>query len=275
MSVTILDGGSLWLDGGAMFGIIPKPMWSKLVRVDEENRIPLAMTCLLVESGGKRILIETGAGSTAKYEAKERGFFRFADHWVLDSLQAAGIERKSIDYVVLTHLHFDHAGGGTMPDGKGGSVPSFPNARYIVQRGEWEDAVKAHCVMSRTYREENLAPLEQAGVLSLVDGDAEIIPGVSVRHLPGHTQHHQGIVLDSGDERAIQPGDLLPTAAHIGLRHNMGYDLLPYENTLNKQRLLEDAANRRCKLVLGQDPEQAIWAVGADDRGRFSLSSET
>jgi glyoxylase-like metal-dependent hydrolase (beta-lactamase superfamily II) len=111
----------------------------------------LAMTCLLVEIGGKKILVETGAGTPAKYDAKEQGFFKFSPHWVLDSLKAIGVEREAVDYVILTHLHFDHAGGGTMPDGpltsdvkggRGGHVPTFPRARYIVQRGEWEDAVK-------------------------------------------------------------------------------------------------------------------------------------
>ena len=158
LAISLLDGGHLWLDGGAMFGIIPKPIWSKLTEVDEANRIPLAMTCLLLETGGKRILVETGGGARTKYNPKEQGFFKFSPHWLLDSLHAVGLERTAIDYVILTHLHFDHAGGGTMPDGRGGFQPTFPNARYIVQRGEWEDAVGGHAVMSATYRPENLAP---------------------------------------------------------------------------------------------------------------------
>jgi glyoxylase-like metal-dependent hydrolase (beta-lactamase superfamily II) len=273
MSITLLDGGHLWLDGGAMFGIIPKPMWSKLTEVDEANRIPLAMTCLLVETAGKKVLVETGAGTPAKYDPKEQGFFKFSPHWVLDSLQAAGVERAAIDYVIMTHLHFDHAGGGTMPDGRGGHQATFPRAKYVVQRGEWEDAVRGYAVMTATYRPENLAPLEQAGVLSLVDGDAEIVPGVSVRVLPGHTRCLQGVVIAGGGRQAVQPGDLMPTAAHAGLRFNMAYDLLPHENMVNKERLLKDGAEGRWKLLLGQDPTQAVWNISADARGRFSLVS--
>ena len=272
MTITLLDGGELWLDGGAMFGIIPKPLWSRLVDVDEANRIPLAMTCFLVESAGKRVLIETGAGAIDKYDDKERGFFRLAGYWIADSLHAAGVEPASIDYVIVTHLHFDHAGGGTTPDGRGRNVPTFPNARYIVQRGEWDDAVNGHAVMSGTYRKENLAPLEESGLVELVNGDAEIVPGISVTPLPGHTRHQQGVIFDSAGLRAVLPADLMPTAAHVGLRHNMAYDLLPVENMRNKGRLLEEAVQRRTTLLLGQDPRHAAWAVDRDPRGRFVLT---
>ncbi|MFH1418532.1 MAG: MBL fold metallo-hydrolase [Planctomycetota bacterium] len=272
LTIKLLDGGELWLDGGAMFGVIPKPVWSKLVEVDESNRIPLAMTCALVETGGKRILIETGAGEPLGYGERERGFFRFRDHWVLDSLEAAGVERGSIDYVILTHLHFDHAGGVTMADGHGGHVPTFPNARYIVQRGEWEDAVNGHAVMRTTYRTENLAPLEEADVLSLADGRAEIVPGISVTPMPGHTRYHQGVVIESGEQRIVQPGDLLPTAAHVGTRYNMGYDLLQHENMEQKGRLLETACEAGSLLLLGQDPTDAIRRIEKGSRG-FSLAS--
>ncbi|HVP12766.1 MAG TPA: MBL fold metallo-hydrolase [Phycisphaerae bacterium] len=273
MTVTLLDGGHLWLDGGAMFGIIPKPMWSKLTESDERNRIPLAMSCLLLEAGHKRVLVETGAGPLSKYSEKERGFFRFANHWILDALQAAGVERESIDYVVNTHLHFDHAGGGTMPDGRGGYVPTFPRARYVVQRGEWEDAVGGHAVMSATYRPENLAPLEEADVLSLVDGEAEIVPGISVRPLPGHTRCQQGVIINGGSAIAVQPGDMMPTSAHSGIRYNMAYDLLPYENMQNKQRLLNDALRGEWRLLLGQDPREVLWRVDSDSRGGFALAA--
>lgn len=271
LTLTILDGGHLWLDGGAMFGIIPKPLWSKTVDVDETNRIPLATSCFLVEAGGKRILVESGTGPRVKYSEKEQGFFSFSGHWIVDSLAAAGIERESVDFVLLTHLHFDHAGGATMPDGRGGYVPTFPRAKYVVQRGEWRDAVEGHAVMTGTYRKENLEPLERAGVLALTDGEAEIALGVAVRMLPGHTRHQQGVVFSSGGQQAILPADLMPTSAHVGLRHNMAYDLMPFENMQNKERLLKEAAQGGSTLLLGQDPANAVWHVSSGERGRYSL----
>jgi len=309
LTLTFLDGGELWLDGGAMFGIIPKPMWAKGATVDEANRIPLAMTCTLVESGGKRVLVETGCGAASKYSDKEQGFFRFGNYTIVDSLAAIGIEPDAIDIVILTHLHFDHAGGGTMAVSAGGATgsssasanvsdakqrivykPTFPRAKYIVQRGEWDDAVSGHVVMTGTYRPENLGPLEAAGVLSFVNGEAEIAPGIAVRPMPGHTRHQQGVVFHAGAKSpfshplgqesvpasgethcAILPADMIPTAAHLGLRHNMAYDLLPYENMVNKERLLQTVARSGLALLLGQDPGCVAWRV-EEREGRFSAS---
>lgn len=270
--IQVLDGGHLRLDGGAMFGIIPKPIWSKLVECDEANRIPLATSCFYVEVGGKRLIVETGCGHATKFDAKEHGFFDFSKHWLADSLAAAGIERESIDFVILTHLHFDHAGGGTMPGENGEFEPTFPRAKYVVQRGEWADAVSGHAVMTGTYRNANLAPLEAAGVLSFIEGDEEIVPGVRVRQFPGHTRHQQGVIFESGGIRAILPADLMPTSAHVGLRFNMAYDLLPFENMLNKERLLSEAQQPNTTLLLGQDPTAVQWRVVRDERGRLSLS---
>ena len=272
LAVTMLDGGHLWLDGGAMFGIIPKPLWSRLAQPDEANRVPLAMTCFLIDSGGRRVLIETGGGRAEKYSEKERSIFRFADHWIGDSLEAIGIERESIDVVILTHLHFDHAGGGTMPDERGGYVIAFPRAKYVIQRGEWEDAVGGYAVMTGTYRPENLAPLEKAGCLSLVDGQAEIAPGISVHPLPGHTRHQQGVVLKGGDQQVVMPADLMPTAAHVGLRYNMGYDILPYQNMRTKETLLGEVFAGDRHLLLGQDPTNVYWQVERQREDRYSLT---
>lgn len=272
LTITILDGGHLWLDGGAMFGIIPKPLWARLTETDEQNRIPLAMTCFLVEAGGKKILVETGSGPKSKYHAKELEIFKFADHCIVDSLLAIGVEPEQIDLVILTHLHFDHAGGGTRADGSGGFVPTFPNAKYVVTEGEWRDAVNGHAVMTATYRTENLAPLENAGVLAFTSGEAEIALGIAVRPMSGHTRFQQGVVFSGGGESVILPADLMPTSAHLGLPYNMAYDLLPFENMENKKRLLDECFERGWRLVLGQDPRGVVYNLRKDDRGRFSLS---
>jgi glyoxylase-like metal-dependent hydrolase (beta-lactamase superfamily II) len=273
IKVTPLDGGRFSLDGGAMFGIIPKALWSRLVPPDERNRIRLAMTCLLIETAGRRILVETGCGD--KFTDKDRGIFAISDHWLLDSLTAAGVEPESIDTVILTHLHFDHAGGATRwpPDAESPreAVPTFPRARYVVQRGEWDDAMSGHFVMTATYRRENLEPLAQSGRLELVEGGREIAPGVSVRVLPGHTRHQQGVLISGGGRTLVQPADLLPTSAHVGLAWNMAYDLLPYENMQMKRRLLEEAHAGGWLLLLGQDPDHSLFDVSKDAQGRFGL----
>ncbi len=271
MRITLLDGGHLWLDGGAMFGIIPKPLWSRLTEADEQNRIPLAMTCFLVEVGGKTILVESGAGPTSKYHEKEQDIFRFAEHSIVDSLAAIGVEPPQIDMVILTHLHFDHAGGGTTAAGDGGFVPTFPRATYVVPRGEWDDAVHGHAVMTATYRTENLGPLEAAGVLSFVDGVADLVPGISVRPIPGHTRHQQGVVFSGGGRTLVLPADLMPTSAHLGLPYNMAYDLLPLENMTNKQQLLDECHAGGWQLLLGQDPQHVLFDLIRDDRNRYRL----
>ena len=265
----ILDGGRFKLDGGAMFGIIPKPLWSRLASADDQNRIDLAMTCLLIETAGRRILVETGCGD--KFNDKERAIWSISDHWLLDSLRAGGIEPESIDTVILTHLHFDHAGGSTRHDADGNLRPTFPRARYVVQRGEWEDYKSGHFVMTATYRAENLEPLVEAGLLDLVDGDAEIAPGVAVRKFPGHTRHQQGVILQGGGLTAVQPADLMPTSAHLGLPYNMAYDLLPYENMQNKRRLIEEAAAGGWLMLLAQDPKQLAYSISRNERGAYAL----
>ncbi|MEE8169893.1 MAG: MBL fold metallo-hydrolase, partial [Phycisphaerae bacterium] len=222
IGVRVLDGGRLKLDGGAMFGIIPKALWQKLTPSDDSNRISLGTNCLLLDTGGKRVLLETGIGD--KYDDKERQIFDMSRHWLVDSLHAAGIEPESIDVVVLTHLHFDHAGGATRRNDAGRIEPTFSRATYVVRKGEWEDARSGYTVMTATYRVENLEPLAESGRLTLVEGDAEIAPGVAVRLLPGHTRHHQGVIIQDGGVTAVQPGDLMPTAAHVGLPYNMAYD---------------------------------------------------
>ena len=268
--LTLFDGGRLRLDGGAMFGIIPKPLWQRLAPPDDRNRIRIGCTCVMAESGGRRILIDTGVGN--KYSEKDRDIFEISQHWIADAMQAAGVDPVSIDTVILTHLHFDHAGGATRMGADQRPTPTFPRATYLVQRGEWEDAIGGYYVMTATYRDENLRPLAESGRLVLLDGEAEVAPGMRVRPLPGHTRHQQGVLIYDRGRTAVQPGDLMPTSAHVGLRYNMGYDLLPYDNMVNKRRLLEEAAAGNWTLLLGQDPDHTAYTVQRESEERFTLA---
>ncbi len=282
-TITLLTGGALRLDGGAMFGIIPKPLWSRRTPADEQNRIALACNCLLVETRGpaaRRILIEVGHGP--KYAEKEQRLYGIEpQHWLLPALRAARIEPETIDDVIVTHLHFDHAGGLTwhaQPPGEraGGPapqpcVPTFARARVHVQRQEFDDARANFGIMHATYREENFAPIDAIGAWRLLEGEQEIVPGVRCLLSRGHTRGHHSIVIEGADRGAIYPGDVMPTAAHIGAPWNMGYDLLPIDNRESKQRVLTLAAQRDWLIFMDHEPRTPV-ATARREKDWFALN---
>lgn len=274
--VRLLSGGRLRLDGGAMFGIIPKPLWTRSVPADAENRVALACNCLLVEFDGddRRYLIETGHG--AKYGEKECGIFDIdASNWLLPSLRARGIDAGSITDVILTHLHFDHAGGLTfLPEGRTDALPTFPNARVHVQERELLDARENFGIMTATYRAENLTPIDQAGAWNLLDGEAEIGSTIRVLATPGHTRGHQSILIRGRDRTAVFVGDVMPTAAHVGAPYNMAYDLFPIDNRASKRDLLTRAARENWLLLLDHEPARPAVRVVAE-KSWFRLEPET
>ena len=261
-TIRLLDGGMLKLDGGAMFGIIPKTLWQRSTPADEKNRIKLACNCLLVEwqrETARRVIIETGHG--CKYDTKEQGFFEIDPaRWLLSSLIAADIDPGSITDVFVSHLHFDHAGGLTHPDGDR-VVSTFPNAKVHVQRREYEDACAGFGTMKTTYRHENLTPINEREAWILHDGDAEAIPGISVQLTPGHTCGHQAVVVKGNDRSAIFPGDAMPTAAHVGAPYNMAYDLFPIENRDSKSRFLKTAAEENRLIFIDHETETPVVRV--------------
>jgi glyoxylase-like metal-dependent hydrolase (beta-lactamase superfamily II) len=259
-TVTLVGGGHLKLDGGAMFGLIPKALWSRVYATDEQNRILLACNCLLVEWPGsdRRMIIETGHGP--KYTPKEQAIFGIdPSRWLLPSVQACGVEPETITDVVVTHLHFDHAGGLTYKrDGR--LVPTFPRARVHAPRAELDDARANFGIMTATYRRENFEPIH-ADAWNLFDGAATIAPGVQTLPTPGHTRGHQAIVVAGRDRTLIYGGDVMPTRHHLGAPYNMAYDLLPLENRTSKHKLLAELARTGGLLAIDHEVETPIVAV--------------
>lgn len=263
----VLRAGGFRLDGGGMFGIIPRSMWSRWVEPDSENRIGLAMNCVLLERAGAgpggrplRVLVEAGAGG--KWGAKERAIYAFREQpdgsvrTVEHALLEAGVAPGSIDHVVLTHLHFDHAGGLTRLGPAGEPESVFPNARIHVQRGEWVDALAGRSTMTRTYLRTHLDPV--AGQVTLHDGAAEPIPGLRIVPAPGHTWHHQAVAWTDALGTVCYPGDTMPTVHHTHPAASLGYDMLPFESMLTKRALLAEADAGGWRLVLDHEPGECV-----------------
>lgn len=268
IDVLVVSGGPFKLDGGSMFGIIPKVLWERMNPADERNRIQLDTNCALLTVGNRRLLIDTGNGT--KLSEKERDIFAIDPEITLvGSLAGAGVAPEEIDFVLLTHLHMDHVGGATVRDSDRTIRPTFPRARYVVQRGEWADAIANRSTMRTSYRPENLLPLREAGVLELIDGEVEIVPGVRTLVTGGHTPHHQAILLKSEAETAIYFGDLVPTRSHLRGPYNMAYDLDPYTTMQRKLALLEEAARENWTILYDHEPGVPAGRVAPDGRGDF------
>ena len=266
-----LEGGIQRLDGGAMFGIVPKPLWEKRAAPDERNRITLALRCLLVEHPDGPILMDTGVGD--KDDAKFRDIYgienqgRAGGTQLDDALAEVGLAPGDIKLVVNTHLHFDHAGGNTrlagasgplLDTGEFGAEPAFPNATYVVQRGELEFARRTNERTRASYIPRNFEPVSVANRWKLFNGDGDVVPGISVRLTPGHVPHHQSVIIRDGGETAIFLADVIPTAAHLPLPWIMGYDLEPLRTLESKRALLRDAVAGDWLLIFGHDPAIAM-----------------
>jgi glyoxylase-like metal-dependent hydrolase (beta-lactamase superfamily II) len=261
----MLNGGDFRLDGGAMHGVVPKTLWSRLTSCDEHNRCTYATNCLLVDIGGKRVLVETGNGD--KFPAREKEVYGIDhDRSIVDALRELGVEPASIDVVVMTHLHFDHSGGATRRDGDA-VVPVFPRARHVVQARELDAALHPHERNRASYLAENIEPLRAAGLLETVDGEVELVPGVRVMPTPGHTPGHQSVLIDGGGDKALFLGDVVPTSVHIPLPWVMGYDLDVEATLASKRRIYERAQAERWLLLFGHDRHHATYLT-VDDRGR-------
>jgi glyoxylase-like metal-dependent hydrolase (beta-lactamase superfamily II) len=268
-TLTPVETGYLWLDGGSMFGSVPKPLWSKLQPPDERNRIRLAMRCLLAEGQGHRVLVDDGIGD--KFPPKLVDIYRVEqdEHRLERSLEALGLTTSEITDVVLTHLHFDHAGGSTRLGRDGSLEPRLPNARYHVQRRNWSNATCPNPRERASYLPENFAPLAEAGVLELVDGATTLWPGFEVLTAEGHTRG-QPLPRISGPEGvAYFVADLIPTASHVRIPYVMGYDVAAIETMGEKGALLGRAADEGAWVLLEHDPRVA-WARPRRDDDDFA-----
>lgn len=272
LRVHAITAGLQRLDGGAMFGVVPKPLWERRIAPDARNRIPLAMRCLLLEHESGLVLIDTGAGSKENekfhdtYGVENRGAEQ-GDTWLEDGLRTLGVEPGDIALVLNTHLHFDHAGGNTRRDADGTVRASFPNARYVVQGGEYQYATHTNERTAASYFPHNFVPLYESGQLELVTGEVEIAGGIRLVPAPGHTPHHQGILVDGGGEVAFYPADLVPTAAHLPLPWIMGYDVEPLVTLETKRDLLARAVADDWLFVFEHDAEVPWGRVARDGKG--------
>jgi glyoxylase-like metal-dependent hydrolase (beta-lactamase superfamily II) len=256
--VPLLDG-FFRLDGGAMFGVVPKPLWARRAAPDEQNRIRLSMRPLLVR-GAKTMIIDAGIGD--KMDAKSCEIYGIDRAENLDvSMAAAGLDAAGVEIVLASHLHFDHAGGFTVRDSAGTLRPRFPNARYIARTAEWEDATHPHERNRASYLPENFVPLMEAGVLDLVAADAVIMPGVRVVRTGGHTMHHQIVFIESGGRTAVFAADLMPTTAHVSEPWIMAYDLYPMDTLAFKRAFLRDAIEREYLVFFEHDPVVAAGHI--------------
>src|SRR5216110_217928 len=269
-TVHAIQAGGQKLDGGAMFGVVPKPLWEKRIPADQRNRIQLGMRCLLIEHPSGLVLIDTGAGNKENekfkdiYGLENEGGGRLT--MLEDGLARVGVRPSDIVLVINTHLHFDHAGGNTRSSRDGQLEVSFPNATYIIKRGEYEYATHPNERTAASYFDRNYTPLEAANKVEFVTREKEIVKGVRVIPTPGHTPFHQSILIESAGERAFYLGDLVPTHAHLPLPWIMGYDVEPLVTLETKRRILKQALEEQWLLIFEHDATVAWGKVEHDGR---------
>ena len=265
-TLTLIETGRFKLDGGAMFGIVPKPLWEQRIPADDQNRIELAMRCLLIQGNDRCILVDTGIG--AHFSEKEQSIFGIDHdtHTLTGSLQQAGIEPADITDVVFTHLHFDHSGGAVVR-GKDALKPRFPEATHHVQERHWEAARAPNPKEQNSFRDAILDPLANQVRWTFHDGPGLLMPGIHLHVVNGHTRAQQ-MVRVQGDEQAyVFVGDLLPTHHHAGPAWTMAYDIAPLQTIDEKAGFLQEGHASEWTLLFEHDPDVSMGSVRESDRG--------
>lgn len=258
--LTVISDGTYYLDGGAFFGVVPKTMWEKKAQADEKNRVHVGLNSLVIRTGEKTVLVETGIGN----KLPERVARHFSPQCkLLDNMAAAGVSPDEVDVVINTHLHFDHCGWNTIRNTSGNVVPTFPRATYYTQKGEWEHGCLQLERDAVSYMTDNYDPLIRSGQMQLLSTPAwtthQIVPGVCIRVLPGHTRHMQAVMIESQGKKACYISDLIPTTAHLEPTWVMAFDLFPLETIENKKKVYEESLPERWLTVFTHDP-QIPWA---------------
>jgi glyoxylase-like metal-dependent hydrolase (beta-lactamase superfamily II) len=268
--LSIFSDGTYPLDGGAFFGVIPKVMWSRKAPADERNCVQAGLNSLLIRTGKKNVLVETGMGN--KLSERMVKFYGQPAKLVAN-LASAGISPEDIDIVINTHLHFDHCGWNTIRDKNGKIAPTFPRAKYYAPEGEWQYARKPSERDSISYIPDNYDPLVQSGQMTLLKGGEEILPGITVKTFPGHTAHMQAVIVESKGRTACYISDLIPTTAHIDIAWGMGFDLYPLQTIESKQQYYAKAVPQKWLTVFTHDPKTPWAYVEKDDAGKMVARS--
>ncbi len=274
MKVSVIHTGYFKLDGGAMFGIVPRSMWAKLHAPDENNLCTWAMRTLLIETDdGKKFLIDTGLGNKQDEKWRSR-VAPFGEETLLTSLAAQNIQPQDITDVILTHLHFDHCGGALSLDENGEAVPTFPNATYWSNQTHWDWAMQPNAREAASFLKENFVPLQTLSKVKMipVENDFPLFPNLRIQFTYGHTEAMMMIFITKGDKEIIFTADTMPSRFHIPMPYVMAYDIRPLETLKDKQKLLNYAAERpETYLFFEHDPQFAFGTVQKNERGQIVL----